>query len=109
MTGLLVLLTVHFVADFLLQSDWMAINKSTSWVALGVHVAIYSACFLPWGWQFAALTFLLHFVQDALTSRLTSYLWRSEQRHWFFVAIGFDQLLHAYALAFVGIQLGVAQ
>lgn len=98
MTTLLALLTVHFVADFMLQSDWMAINKSKRWDVLALHCGIYSLGFLWWGWRFALLTFVLHFVTDACTSRLTSFLY-PRSRHWFFVAIGFDQLLHAYALA----------
>lgn len=128
MTELLVLLTVHFVGDFLLQSSWMALNKSKRWDALALHVAVYSACFFWWGWMFVLLTFALHFVTDAVTSRLTSLLWfltirrRSfagmpdlivsgdvltysayvteyPTRHWFFAVIGFDQLLHVWALA----------
>lgn len=107
----LALLTTHFVADFILQSDWMATNKSKRWDALALHVTIYSACFLPFGLVFAGVTWALHFVTDAITSRITSRLWffRYElmrdawmpidgKRHWFFVAIGADQLIHAYCL-----------
>lgn len=92
---LFALLSIHFVADFVLQNDWMAINKSKRWDALTVHVGIYAACFFWFGVQFMALTFIAHFVQDAITSRITARLWQAEQRHWFFVVIGFDQLLHA--------------
>jgi hypothetical protein len=122
------LLTAHFVGDFLLQSDWTAGNKSRRWDALALHGALYSACFLPWGIAFAVATFALHFAQDAVTSRVTSKLWffRMEpgiwsqaeytvpkhgrelvnpwtpivgpRRHWFFVAIGADQLLHFWLL-----------
>lgn len=115
------LLLVHFVGDFLLQSNWMAINKSKKLEALTIHCLIYAACFFYWGWQFALLTFWLHFITDFFTSRLTTKLWFIElekptselryslyddefiakvgtTRHWFFVAIGFDQLLHALSL-----------
>ncbi len=99
MLVVLLMLSIHFVADFILQNDWMAINKSSSWMALTVHVLIYSVPFsIAFGVTFGLLTFALHFVQDALTSRLTAYLWQKNQRHWFFVAIGFDQLLHTFAL-----------
>lgn len=94
------LLTVHFVADFILQSDWMALNKSKRLDALLLHVTVYSACFLPfYGLAFAGITCLLHFAQDFVTSRINAKLWQANQRHWFFVAIGADQLLHYYLLA----------
>lgn len=139
MLTLVVLLTAHFIGDFLLQSDRMAAGKSKRWAVLGQHVAVYTlvltaAAFLLIGpamtrlaW-FAALTFALHFLTDAVTSRITSRLWFLDitptgdtgkiwrgggqvsieplsvvndtgTRHWFFVAIGADQLLHVYALA----------
>lgn len=34
MTILLILLSIHFVADFMLQTDWQAQNKSKNDVAL---------------------------------------------------------------------------
>lgn len=94
----LFLILVHFVADFVLQSDWMAVNKSKSWKALLAHTAIYSACFLFVGWKFALITFVLHTLTDAVTSRITSYLWQEQERHWFFVVIGADQLIHYWTL-----------
>lgn len=117
------LLAAHFVGDFLLQSDWMATNKSKSTLALGIHCLVYSLCFLPWGLEFAFWTLILHVNVDAITSRITSKLWFLEMmpiksspycaicdgwsyvcnvrptRHWFFVVIGFDQLVHAVCLA----------
>lgn len=97
-TAFLVLMSIHFVADFVLQSDWMATKKSTQFWPLFVHVAIYHACFWVFGWKFAAVTFVCHFIQDAITSRINTRLWLADQRHWFFVAIGFDQLLHTWQL-----------
>lgn len=109
------LLLAHFVGDFILQSDWMALNKSKHWDVLTIHAGVYSLCFIPWGPYFVALTFLLHWGVDFCTSRVTSKLWFMEEipmlaglwklkprntRHWFFVAIGADQLIHYAALAF---------
>jgi len=36
----------HMVGDYLLQSDWMATRKTSSWVAALVHVATYC---IPFG------------------------------------------------------------
>lgn len=128
MTLPLILLVMHFVGDFLLQSDWMALNKSKHWDALTVHVTIYALCFLPWGWRFWAVTYVTHWATDFVTSRATSKLWfidsmpiapgtdvpteygtvfgathyarlEAWKRHWFFIVIGVDQLIHAATLA----------
>lgn len=41
----------HLFGDYILQSDWMAQNKTKrSWPAL-VHAFIYSLCFVPLCWQ----------------------------------------------------------
>lgn len=101
MNELVLLMTVHFIADFILQNDWMATNKSKRWDALALHVAIYAACFVPWGLPFVLKLGALHFVTDAITSRVTSYLWQKQARHWFFVVIGFDQWLHMVQLAWL--------
>lgn len=115
------ILIIHTIGDFLFQSDWMAINKSKNWKALGLHVSVYSLCFVYWGLPFVAITFLTHFLTDAVTSRITSKLWfftpldvhytmnsnqyrqlwvsKGGNRHWFFVTIGIDQLIHFITLA----------
>ena len=147
MTLIYVLLVAHFVGDFLCQSDWMALNKSKGWNALGLHVSVYTLVLLAFavGYvavsdvepvdriraYFGALAFVgwnaaAHFVQDAITSRINARLWFidlnpmsgvfdedgafkastyeavvwPDKRHWFFVAIGADQLLH-YVTLFV--------
>ena len=92
---------MHYVADFQLQNDWMAVNKSKNVWALLVHCIIYSACFLGFGWLFALITFILHFATDAITSQITRALYYPVfHRHWFFAMIGLDQLLHYAALAY---------
>ena len=167
MRFMLVLLTAHFVGDFLCQTDRMAVNKSKSFKWLAIHVATYTAVVatatVAWAWLesgqtwfdpmvfvwFTLATFVTHFLTDAVTSRWTTRLygagpWLSSedehdlalemaldeadrtmvpfatldtrvaqfqesmgawaetrlpfQRHWFFVVIGFDQLIHAWTL-----------
>lgn len=141
MFALVMLLSAHFVGDFLFQSDRMALGKSKSVDVLSQHVLVYTAILTACAadllqgtsaprrvlLEFALMTGVLHFATDFVTSRITSKLWflRLEPagkkwrqlspdvatettayyvddlgtRHRFFVMIGFDQLLHVYALA----------
>lgn len=94
----LTLIWIHFVADFVLQTDKMALNKSSSNKWLGIHCLVYATSFLIFGWYFALVTFFLHLVTDYFTSRGTSWLWKHNERHWFFTLIGFDQAIHLTTL-----------
>ncbi len=42
-----VLIVLHSVGDWLLQTDWMAKGKAKSWSPLVVHVAVWTACMIP--------------------------------------------------------------
>lgn len=98
-------LFLHWVADFVLQTDWMALNKSKCNKALTAHLAVYSLamsvglCY--WGlsglWV-VLINGVLHWITDYVTSRINAKLWAAEQRGWFFVMIGFDQFIHAATL-----------
>lgn len=100
-------LVVHFVADFILQSNWMAQNKSKRWDALALHCLVYAVCWLWLGVTFAAVTGVLHFLTDAVTSRINSRLWAEKRVHGFFVGIGADQVVHYATLAATGYWLGL--
>lgn len=101
----LFILFVHWFSDFVLQTDWQAQNKSKAWIPLLSHTGIYSLCWIPFCFivfgnnllanlTFVLITFVAHTITDYFTSRLNSYLWREKKVHYFFVSIGFDQLLH---------------
>ena len=106
---LVALLAVHWVADFLCQTRWMAENKSKRIDALSAHVGTYSAilalaALALFGPSVAVIWFILanaalHFATDFVTSRMTTALWESKNVHGFFAVIGLDQLLHQIALA----------
>ena len=100
------LIWVHFVADFILQTDYIAINKSKSNWVLSLHVALYMIPMCIFGVTFAIVNAILHFVTDWATSRCTSYLWRHNQRHWFFTVIGLDQAIHMTCLLTTYAMLG---
>lgn len=79
------LVLAHFVGDFLLQSDWMALNKGKRWDALALHVAVYMQPFFLLlaflgldGWSAASwfvFNGVAHFLADAITSRINARLW----------------------------------
>lgn len=83
----LALIWLHFLADFILQSDSVAKAKSSDNVILFYHVTVYTLPFLWFGWQFALVTWLAHFATDYVSSRLTTRLYKAGERHWFFVVI----------------------
>ncbi len=93
-----ILICLHFIADFLIQSDEMALNKSTSLYWLGIHSIVYSILFLYFGIYFILITCIAHFIIDYISSKLTTYFWVKQQRHWFFVTIGCDQAIHFICL-----------
>jgi hypothetical protein len=114
MYALLWLLAAHFVADFVLQSNWMAQNKSKSNYALGAHVGVYTVVMAVAGFlvigrldlmnfemyvAWVALNGALHFATDFVTSRINAKLYATKRIHGFFVGIGADQLIHAWTLA----------
>jgi ABC-type amino acid transport system permease subunit len=99
------ILVCHFIADFICQNDSMALNKSRSLLWLGIHSVVYAAvmgimlCLMSVGsLKYVLLQGILHFMIDFCSSRATTYLWQKNQRHYFFVVIGLDQLIHTICL-----------
>jgi len=98
--NILLLLWLHFIADFLLQSTYVAKNKYKDLKILAYHGTIYSLPFFIFGWKFALLTGLFHFIVDFITSKITHKLYDMNEYHWFFVVIGLDQAIHMTILIF---------
>lgn len=109
----LIILFIHWVADFIMQNDDMAQGKSKSAFWLLTHTMTYTLCWsVPilimfyifntgntWvitskATLFLFITFVAHTITDYFTSRLNSKLWNEKKVHWFFVSVGFDQFLH---------------
>lgn len=101
---------VHWVFDFILQSDADAKNKSKSnkhlWshvyiYQFGVYVAGYGIWFFDESFQLFywwIVNLLAHFVTDYFTSRGSSYFFQKQDFHNGFVVIGFDQYIHLMTL-----------
>lgn len=101
---LLIILFVHFFADFVLQSDKQAKGKSVSLYFLSEHVIVYSSiwflfmiCFckdFEVAFYFLCITFFFHWITDFITSRVGKVFWDKGNTHYGFVVVGFDQILH---------------
>lgn len=122
--AVLAILLIHFISDFIIQTQDQASNKSSSNSYLARHVFNYSLftaigwlvifpshISMPWDsehetgtinvfWVFT-ITFVAHFITDYFTSRWTRSLWEKKEVHDFFVAIGFDQFLHFLQLFYM--------
>ena len=120
----LAIILIHWLADFVFQTDKMAKGKSKNWNDLLSHTGTYSFVWLfiggciylqqfrpynpehnkiiniywsywiPRGILFVFITFIAHTITDYFTSRLNSKLWAKGDVHNFFVSIGGDQVLH---------------
>jgi hypothetical protein len=122
------IIIVHYVADFVLQTEEMATRKSKDFEMLITLTVVYScswilgAAFLFSGdcdysafgkcvdtvkaFKFVGITFVMHTLTDYLTSRWTSKLFENKiyytgiPNFGAFSVIGLDQVLH-YAQLFL--------
>lgn len=118
---ILYVLFAHWVCDFLLQSEYMATNKSKTLKPLLFHTLLYSIAMgilieilvsnnifgaqLPYTSAiFSVIMFITHTLIDFFTSRINAKLLGQKKTRLFFNMIGFDQLLH-YATIFISIDL----
>ena len=59
----------HLVGDYLLQNDWMALNKKSRLLPCYVHCCIWALCVTSFGglisdWRVTTILFVTHFIQD---------------------------------------------
>lgn len=107
---MLTLIWSHWLADFVAQTDEMAINKSKSLEWLIYHAMSYTLAlivtmtlvtYVMLGTplhatiiSYGLLNGFLHGLVDYGTSKWTSKLWNDNKRHDFFVIVGLDQGIH---------------
>ncbi len=94
------ILFLHLIADFFLQSNWMALGKSKSALPLLAHVGMYYLVFVigTMSIQYALINAGIHLIVDFITSRVNSKLYAFDDKHWFFCGIGVDQFIHSVCL-----------
>jgi hypothetical protein len=117
--AVLSILLVHFIVDFVVQTEWQATNKYKNIWALLSHTVIYTMYWLVFlfgilvmqlviyekgvglftvqeMYSFVGITFVVHTITDFFTSKLNKYILAKDNGKYrrFFVCIGFDQVLH---------------
>lgn len=109
------MLLIHWIGDFVFQTDEQAKGKSTNIIQLLSHTIVYGLTILVgislldlfnvfgaqywWTvWLFSGIQFVTHTMIDFVTSKINSSLWKQGRTHYFFVSIGFDQFLHLLIL-----------
>lgn len=105
------LFIVHYVADFVIQSQKSAENKSHSFRALWEHIFSYymfsiiaivvpSLLISPTntlniGWIYYVVCISsIHMLTDFFTSKFNTKMYKSKKTKLFWIGIGGDQLLH---------------
>jgi len=107
LVGWMLVLTVkHVIADFVLQTSWMAIGKDqkTGWALpllahCLVHLAVSMTLILiiaPRFWFVAIIDFVIHITVDRAKGycAATFDMTLEHQHPWFWTLIGVDQALH---------------
>lgn len=97
----------HFVCDFMLQSDWMALTKGKAgkagYKALFSHTLIHAAgtfaivmAFAPALWWLAIVDFVVHSAVDRIKGVMTLNKGWKTNNTLFWWAFGIDQELHNF-------------
>lgn len=113
------LLMAHILGDWILQTEWQALNKETNWRAMTAHVSVYSAVVLVvlgvrFGWTdasvYAAVVALA--IVHVILDRRRPLLWfmrvaritvAREPEAWFMIAV--DQAVHVLFLGMATVYL----
>lgn len=108
------LIVKHFICDFPLQAcPWMYRNKGTYGHAggivhalihyLGTYIVLRAFGVPNWSaWMIGTTDGLIHYHIDWAKMRLNAAMgWGPHTSEWFWILLGFDQLLHS--LTYVGI------
>lgn len=108
---------MHFIGDFICQTDEMVKGKSTNLNHLTNHIFVYGEVltvmitlllvvvslmgyWVPWYKVigYILINMFLHWVTDYFTSKMTAKLWTEKRVRDFFIIIGVEQLIHSFCL-----------
>lgn len=99
----------HFVGDYLIQNDWMALNKKSSNFHCTVHCLLWSlaVCAFSGWWGWFPFLFLTHFAQDRTDIVIRYMKFIGQEKFmgppcapWSIIVV--DNIFHILVLAFVG-------
>ena len=101
---MLVLTVKHVIADFVLQTSWMALGKDQKigWeLPLLAHCLVHFAVIMPLilviaprFWFLAFVDFAIHITVDRAKGICSSRFGVNQEHPWFWTLIGVDQALH---------------
>lgn len=103
----------QFICDFLLQNDWMALNKGKpgweGYKALITHAAVHGVgttlimlVLAPSFWWLGAVDFIVHGMVDRLKGIYSYQKGWGYQDRWFWWSFGLDQEAHNFThLAYI--------
>lgn len=94
----------HFLADFVLQTRWMATGKesATGWILpLGCHAGLHglgtsliALAFVPQAWWLGLVDFAIHAVIDRAKAMTSRHFGLEPNQSGYWWLFGFDQFLH---------------
>lgn len=101
---LAIILLMHYVADFLLQSQNVRKNKHDSLEEMFTHIGIYSVVMMCTTWVLGlppiwwAINVLAHLAVDFMTAPASHSFFSTEDYWWGMNIVGLDQLIHIFIL-----------
>ncbi len=103
MTPFSVAVLLHLVADWVLQNDWMALNKSdlrhpAGWVHGAIHAVLMLFVFPPFIALVVGLTHILIDTRAPATAWMRFYKGKAEGPYKTHVAVWLDQVFHMIVL-----------
>lgn len=98
LTTIILIVCIHTLSDFILQTNKMATNKGTSNFWLTFHVVVYTIPWITIGWLYALVNGILHWITDWITSRINRRSLSRGSNKGFFVGVGIDQAIHYITL-----------